>query len=146
MAIDDLLGLGLPVAPNPAPSPPLLKLNARAVLDPSTFQQKWRQLPISVSQEYSMNPQGVAALTTPQSLLQHMQGNSIQCIASGGQAPNFKFFFFAQKAESSSIFLVECVINSASCKAQLKIKADDQSTSQAFSALFQSALSTFGMT
>ncbi|GFS35407.1 adaptin family protein [Actinidia rufa] len=146
MAIDDLLGLGLPVAPNPAPSPPPLKLNARAVLDPSTFQQKWRQLPISVSQEYSMNPQGVAALTTPQSLLQHMQGNYIQCIASGGQAPNFKFFFFAQKAEESSTFLVECVINSASCMAQLKIKADDQSTSQAFAALFQSALSTFGMT
>lgn len=145
LAIDDLLGLGLAIAPNPAPSPPPLKLNARSVLDPSTFQQKWRQLPISVSQEYNINPQGVAALTTPQALLQHMQGQSIHCIASGGQAPNFKFFFFAQKAEDSSTFLVECVINSSSCKAQLKIKADDQTTSPAFSALFQSALSTFGV-
>uniref|UniRef100_A0A5B7BH30 Beta-adaptin-like protein n=1 Tax=Davidia involucrata TaxID=16924 RepID=A0A5B7BH30_DAVIN len=145
LAIDDLLGLGLPAAPNPAPSPPPLMLNAKAVLEPNTFQQKWRQLPISVSQEYSMNPQGVAVMTTPQALLRHMQGHFIHCIASGGQAPNFKFFFFAQKAEESSTYLVECIINSSSCKAQIKIKADDQSTSQAFSDLFQSALSKFGM-
>lgn len=52
LAIDDLLGLGLPVAPAPAPSPPPLTLNSKAVLDPSTFQQKWRQLPISLSQVY----------------------------------------------------------------------------------------------
>lgn len=81
----------------------------------------------------------------PQALPQHMQGHSIVCIASGGQAPNFKFFFFAQNAEeSSSTYLVECVINSSSCKVQLKIKADDQSKSSAFSELFQSALSKFG--
>ncbi|XAR69311.1 hypothetical protein NMG60_11000850 [Bertholletia excelsa] len=145
LAIDDLLGLGLPIVANPAPSPPPLKLNAKAVLDPSTFQQKWRQLPVSVSQECSVNPQGVAALTSPQALLRHMQGHSIHCIASGGQAPNFKFFFFAQKAEESSTYLVECIINSSSCKASLKIKADDQGSSEAFSALFQSALSKFGM-
>lgn len=96
-------------------------------------------------QEYSVSPQGVAALTAPQALLRHMQGHSIHCIASGGQSPNFKFFFFAQKAEESSTFLVECVINTSSAKAQMKIKADDQSVSEAFSALFQSALSKFGM-
>jgi len=52
MAIDDLLGLSFS-APAPAasqPAPPLLKLNAKAVMDPGTFQQKWRQLPISLSQ------------------------------------------------------------------------------------------------
>lgn len=54
---DDLFGLGLPTvsapAPTPAPaapSPPPLQLNSKAVLDPGTFQQKWRQLPISISQ------------------------------------------------------------------------------------------------
>ncbi|XAR70888.1 hypothetical protein NMG60_11027926 [Bertholletia excelsa] len=145
LAIDDLLGLGLPLAPDSAPSAPPLKLNASAVMDPGTFQQKWRQLPISVSQECSINPQGVAALTSSQALLRHMQGHSINCIASGGQAPNFKFFFFAQEANVSSNFLVECIINSSSCKAQIKIKADDQSSSQPFVSLFQSALSKFGM-
>ncbi|XP_021735609.1 beta-adaptin-like protein A [Chenopodium quinoa] len=146
MAIDDLLGLGFAApAPSSALVPPPLKLNAKAVIDPGTFQQKWRQLPLSLSQEIQVTPQGVAALTTPQSLLQHMLANSIHCIASGGQSPNFKYFFFAQKAEDTSTFLVECVINTSACKAQIKIKADDQSSSNAFSEIFQSALSKFGM-
>ncbi|KAI3864362.1 hypothetical protein MKX03_024203, partial [Papaver bracteatum] len=96
--------------------------------------------------EYSMNPQGIAALTSPQVLLRHMQAHSVHCIASGGQAPNFKFFFYAQKAEeATTFFLVECVINTSTSKAQMKLKADDQSLSEAFSTLFQSALSKFGM-
>ncbi|KAL8101676.1 beta-adaptin-like protein A isoform X1 [Apium graveolens] len=140
--IDDLLGLGLSVASTPAPA---LKLNAKPVLDPNTFQQKWRQLSVSLSEEASISPQGVAALSNLQSLLHHMQGHSIQCIASGGQSPNFKFFFFAQKSEEPSLFLVECIINSSSCKAQLKIKADDESSSFAFSKVFKSALSSYGM-
>lgn len=139
-AIDDLFGLGLSIAPSPP-----LKLNSKPVLDPSTFQQKWRQLSVSISQEESLSPQGVAAMTSPQALLRHMQSHYIHCIASGGQAPNFKFFFFAQKADEPATFLVECIINSSMCKAQIKIKADDQSASQPFSALFQSALSKFGM-
>ncbi|KAG8381866.1 hypothetical protein BUALT_Bualt05G0017400 [Buddleja alternifolia] len=145
LAIDELLGLGMPAAtePSPAPLPSDLKLNAKASLDPKAFQQKWRQLPVSFSQEISIDPEGVAAMATPQALPQHMQSHSINCIASGGQAPNFKFFFFAQKAEESSSYLVECIINSSSCKVQLKIKADDQSTSQAFSEMFQSVLSKF---
>lgn len=96
-------------------------------------------------QEITVSPVGVAALTTPQVLIHHMQGHSIHCIASGGQAPKFKFFFFAQKAEESSNYLVECIINSSTCQSQVKIKADDQSTLEEFSALFQSALSQFGL-
>ncbi|KAI3825505.1 hypothetical protein L1987_06995 [Smallanthus sonchifolius] len=140
--IDDLFGLGLSSSPSPSS---LLKLNAKAVLDPTTFQQKWRQLPVSTSQEGSISPQGVAAMTTPQALVRHMQVHYIHCIASGGQAPNFKLFFFAQKADEPSNFLVECIINTSTSKAHIKIKADDESASQAFSALFQSALSKFGM-
>ncbi|KAI3977433.1 hypothetical protein MKX01_000346 [Papaver californicum] len=145
-AIDDLLGLGPSIAPAPIPAPRSLNLNARAVLEAISFQRKWAQLPVSLSQEYSMNPQGIAALTSPQVLLRHMQAHSVHCIASGGQAPNFKFFFYAQKAEeSTTFFLVECVISTATSKAQMKLKADDQSLSEAFSTLFQSALSKFGM-
>ncbi|KAK6927402.1 Clathrin/coatomer adaptor, adaptin-like, N-terminal [Dillenia turbinata] len=145
LSLDDLLGLVSSSVPEPSSSSPSLKLNPKAAMDPATFQQKWRQLPISLSQEFFVNPQGLVALITPQILLQHMEGQSIHCAASGGQAPNFKFFFFAQKAEEPSMYLVECVINSSSSKAQVKIKADDKSTAEAFSAIFQSALSTFGM-
>lgn len=94
--------------------------------------------------EYSISPLGVAALTAPQVLLRHMQTHSVHCIASGGKAPNFKFFFYAQNAEEASNFLVECIINTSSSKAQIKIKADDQSSSLAFLDVFQSALSEFG--
>ncbi|MED6109287.1 hypothetical protein PIB30_032054 [Stylosanthes scabra] len=143
-AIDDLLGLDFSVGAAASPSPPPLSLNPKAVLDPGTYQQKWRQLPISLSEDFSLSPQGVAALATSNALLRHMQSHSIHCIASGGQSPNFKFFFFAQKAESASIYLAELLINSSSAKSQIKIKADDPSTSQAFSTIFQSALSKFG--
>ena len=102
-------------------------------------------LPGGSVQEISISPQGITALTTPRALIRHMQGQSIHCMASGGQAPNFKFFFFAQKAKESSNYLVECIINTSASKAQLKIKADDQSTSEAFSSLLQSALSKFGL-
>ncbi|GFP94474.1 beta-adaptin-like protein a [Phtheirospermum japonicum] len=144
-AIDELLGLGMPAGPNPAPPPSALLLNPKAVIDSNAFQQKWRQLPVSVSQDLLIDPRGVAAMINPQALPQHMQSYSIHCIASGGQAPNFKFFFFAQKAEESSAYLVECIINSSTCKAQSKIKADDQSTAHAFSELFQSALSKLSL-
>lgn len=75
-----------------------------------------------------------------------MQASSIQCIASGGQSPTFKFFFFAQKLDGPPLFfLVECIVNTSSAKAQVKIKADDATASEAFFGLFQSALSKFGV-
>lgn len=142
LAIDDLLGLSV----SAAPAPPSLKLNPKAALDPGTFQRKWGQLAVSISQDCSVSPQGIAALTTPQALIRHMQANSIQCIASGGQSPTFKFFFFAQKLDGPPLFfLVECIVNTTSAKAQVKIKADDATASEAFFGLFQSALSKFGV-
>ncbi|THU63540.1 hypothetical protein C4D60_Mb01t16860 [Musa balbisiana] len=142
LAIDDLLGLSVPAAP----APPSLKLNPKAALDPGTFQRKWGQLAVSISQDCSVSPQGIAALTTPQALIRHMQASSIQCIASGGQSPTFKFFFFAQKLDGPPLFfLVECIVNTSSAKAQVKIKADDATASEAFFGLFQSALSKFGV-
>lgn len=50
LAIDDLLGLDFSVGTAATPSPPPLNLNPKAVLDPGTFQQKWRQLPMSLSE------------------------------------------------------------------------------------------------
>lgn len=50
LAIDDLLGLDFSVGTAATPSPPPLNLNPKAALDPGTFQQKWRQLPISISE------------------------------------------------------------------------------------------------
>ncbi|KAI4999256.1 hypothetical protein ZWY2020_003845 [Hordeum vulgare] len=142
-SLDDLLGLGVPDTPAPPP-PPALALNSKPVLDPPTFQKKWGQLALSFSQECSLSPQGAASLMNPQSLIRHMQSNYIQCIASGGQPPNYKFYFYGQKAGAAAVYLVECIVNTASAKAQLKIKVEDGTTADAFSTLFQSVLSQFG--
>ncbi|CAL4962546.1 unnamed protein product [Urochloa decumbens] len=143
-SLDDLLGLGLNESPVPPPQP-TLTLNSKPVLDPGTFQKKWGQLALALTQECSLSPQGAASLMNPQSLIRHMQSNYIQCIASGGQPPNYKFFFYAQKDGATAFFLVECIVNTASAKAQLKIKADDGTAAETFSTLFQSALSKFGL-
>jgi hypothetical protein len=47
-SLDDLLGLGVTEAP--APTPPALTLNSKPVLDPGTFQRKWGQLALALSQ------------------------------------------------------------------------------------------------
>eukprot|EP00250_Pteridium_aquilinum_P017380 c23603_g1_i1 orf=141-2654(+) len=152
-AIDDLLGLGLPTtttpesAPAPAP-PPLLTLNAKPVLNPAAFQQKWRQLAASSTQEYTLSSQAVANLTGPQPLLKHMQAQLIHCIASGGQSPNFKFFFFAQKSNAAAglgFFLVECVVNVTSKKCTANYKTDESNLLENFASIFQSALLKFGL-
>lgn len=148
LAIDDLLGLGLPTMPAPAPTPALLALNAKPVLSPAAFQQKWRQLPVASTQEYTLSPQAVANLTGPQPLLRHMQAQSIHCIASGGQSPNFKFFFFAQKSSSpagSGYFLVECIVNNTSKRCTANYKTDESNLTESFADVFQSALLKFGL-
>ncbi|BAS73253.1 Os01g0626200, partial [Oryza sativa Japonica Group] len=52
---------------------------------------------------------------------------------------------YAQKDGATAFFLVECIVNTASAKAQIKVKADDGTAAEAFSTLFQSALSKFGL-
>ncbi|KAF6997612.1 hypothetical protein CFC21_013821 [Triticum aestivum] len=178
-SVSMILGNGVPDVPAPPP-PRALALDLRPVLDPRDFQNKWSQLALSFSQECSLTPQGAASLMNHQSLIRHMQNNYIQCVASGGQPPNHKFFFYGQKAGAAAFYslrsellvtkmdvsttkihldtfisrtsnserreyLVECIVNPASSKAQLKIKADDGATAEAFSTLFQSVLSEFGL-
>jgi hypothetical protein len=48
-SLDDLLGLGVTEAPAPPPQP-TLTLNSKPVLNPGTFQRKWGQLALSLSQ------------------------------------------------------------------------------------------------
>lgn len=149
LAFDDLLGLGQPTnSTDAAPPAAALRLNAKPILDPAAFQQKWRQLPVALSQEYSLPPQATASLTGPHPLLRHMQSLQIQCIASGGQSPTFKFFFFAQKSGSpagTGYFLVECIVNISSRSCTAKYKADDSTSCKDFAEIFHSALLKFGV-
>ncbi|CAK9859595.1 unnamed protein product [Sphagnum jensenii] len=142
-AIDDLLGLTFPAAP--VPTSPSLKLKPKPLLDPATFQRKWSQLTIASTLDHTLSQP--AALPSPQPLLRHMQAHSIECMASGGQAPKFKFFFFAQVADSppsTGFFLVEFVVNTSSGISQAKVKADNADLVPAFGDLFVSTLRKFG--
>eukprot|EP00246_Nothoceros_aenigmaticus_P013576 TRINITY_DN4752_c0_g1_i1.p1 TRINITY_DN4752_c0_g1~~TRINITY_DN4752_c0_g1_i1.p1 ORF type:complete len:351 (-),score=79.94 TRINITY_DN4752_c0_g1_i1:65-1096(-) len=143
--LDDLLGLG-DLTLSSAPPAPQFKLEVKPVLDPPTFKRKWGQLPLAQSLDIPLSPQAGALLTGPQAILRHMQAHSIQCMASGGQAPKLKFFFFAQTEGApagSGSFLVEFQINSP-LSSTAKVKADDTNLTSAFVEHFRSALRKFG--
>lgn len=140
---DDLLGLNTYDVSTPAPSS--LKLKAKPSLDPQAFQRKWGQLAVASTVDHTLA--NVAALSTPQPLIRHMQANLVEVMASGGKAPTFKFFFYAQAADSpptSGFFLVELIVNTSTASSQVKIKADDASLAPHFQELFLATLGSFG--
>lgn len=97
-------------------------------------------------QEERLSPAAVAALTTPIPLREHMASHQIQCMASGGSAPNFKFFFHAQRdgaAANSGVFLVEMMVNTALATANVKIKSDEGDLAPLFVEAFKRGLATF---
>lgn len=144
--LDDLLGGfgGLSTSqPQAPPPPPALQLVPRPTLDAGTFQRKWGQLPVGQAVEDSLPPAALAKLTTPQALLRHMASNSIACMASGGNAPSFRFFFYAQSAGASGFFLVELIVNTAKGTASSKVKAEQGHLVEPFLQMYRTALQSF---
>eukprot|EP00271_Cylindrocystis_brebissonii_P008450 TRINITY_DN22760_c0_g1_i1.p1 TRINITY_DN22760_c0_g1~~TRINITY_DN22760_c0_g1_i1.p1 ORF type:complete len:662 (-),score=187.19 TRINITY_DN22760_c0_g1_i1:319-2133(-) len=150
--LDDLLGLSLGdsrVEEKAAPVAPTVRLNPKPVLDAPSFQKKWGQLAIAQTLTEKLSVLAVTALTAPPPLLRHMASHSIQCMASGGASPNFKFFFYAQQAAEMTgrpapFILVELLINTGTASANAKVKAEDAAQVPAFVAAFKQALASFG--
>eukprot|EP00898_Chlorokybus_atmophyticus_P000521 jgi/Chlat1/146/Chrsp1S03236 len=153
--LDDLLGgfgaLGLPsaapalaAAPAPPQKPPALMLSPRPVLDATTFQKKWGALPLATTLGARLPSTPALSAATTQDIIKHMSASSILCIASGGQAPNYKFYMFAQNADQSSLFLVELLMDRSTATATAKIKAENASTVGPFGELFTATLGKFG--
>lgn len=143
--LDELLGGfgGLSTSQPQDLQPPQLQLVTRPVLDAGTFQRKWGQLPVGKAVEEPLQPQALVKLSTPQALLRHMASSSIACMASGGAAPMFRFFFYAQSVEAgagSGFFLIELIVNSASGSASAKIKAEQEALVEPFVDVFRTAL------
>jgi hypothetical protein len=140
---EDLLGLNIYETSTPARTS--LKLKVKPSLVAQAFQRKWGQLAVASTLDHTLS--SPAALPTPQPLISHMQANLVEVMASGGKAPTFKFFFYAQAADSpptSGFFLVELVVNTSTGSSLAKIKADDASLATAFQELFLAILSSFG--
>lgn len=147
-SLDDLFGFTSSSLSQPeVPEVPTLKLNPRPVLDAETFRRKWSQFPLIQTLDETLSTQASAALLGPQPLLKHMASRNIQCMASGGTSPNFKFFFYAQKAGSppgNGVFLVELLVNKAAGTAVAKVKVEEVNLASGFVEEFKAALSSFG--
>ncbi|CAI5470132.1 unnamed protein product [Closterium sp. Yama58-4] len=153
-SIDSLLGLAAP-SPAPgggagledmlsgahAPVRPALVLSAKASLDAPSFQRTWSQLPVAATLEEKLPGTFITALSAPAPLLRHMAHRNIQCMASGGQRPAFRFFFYAQKADAApgGMFLVELQVNTNAGTASGKVKGAAGAADE-FAALFRDAL------
>eukprot|EP00242_Pyramimonas_sp_CCMP2087_P016044 CAMPEP_0198222198 /NCGR_PEP_ID=MMETSP1445-20131203/87032_1 /TAXON_ID=36898 /ORGANISM="Pyramimonas sp., Strain CCMP2087" /LENGTH=308 /DNA_ID=CAMNT_0043900619 /DNA_START=1 /DNA_END=927 /DNA_ORIENTATION=- len=109
-------------------APPSLQLHPQPVLDAATFQRKWGAL--AGSADTSSVMEGAAnslALVGVAPVKQAMLAHSIQTMASGGQAPQFKFFLYGQPAgegPSGAHILVELVVNTAARQATMTLKSD----------------------
>ncbi|KAG2490400.1 hypothetical protein HYH03_011200 [Edaphochlamys debaryana] len=115
---DGLGGLGGLGAPAPAPAAPApqreLALNPTARVAPAEFQAEWKRLPPAHASSQPVSGPNVAAITANnhRDFTQHMTQAYIHTIASGGQAPNYRYYFYGQAAgpSPSPLFLVEVLL------------------------------------
>mmetsp|Transcript_32786 Transcript_32786/g.83214 ORF Transcript_32786/g.83214 Transcript_32786/m.83214 type:complete len:924 (-) Transcript_32786:319-3090(-) len=125
----DLGSLGAP-APAPAPARPAvpeLHLNPSARVSPAVFQDKWKSLPVAHTQQDALTPATLAALAANahKDFTAHVAQAYIQTIASGGQQPTYKYYFYGQQSGSNSLLLVELVVRTDTRIASLTVKAEE---------------------
>lgn len=128
---------------------PPLSLHPKAVMDAPSFQRKWGQLAIAKTMDEKLPAAFLSSLSAPAPLLAHMAHKGIQCMASGGQAPTFRFFFYAHKADVAApggAFLVELQVNTSVGTAVGKIKAEEAVAlyTEELLEVFRRALLSFG--
>ncbi|GIL71417.1 hypothetical protein Vretimale_2716 [Volvox reticuliferus] len=147
--VGDALGLGLgPSTAAPAPPAPVqeLALNPKARVTAASFQEEWKRLPPAHSSTLSVSPATVAAITANnhRDFTQHMTQAYIHTIASGGQAPSFRYYFYGQNAgPSAALYLVELLLRSDSGNMQVTMKTGDTSSLPAFMELWNACLTGF---
>lgn len=113
-----------------------LTLMPKPVVDAKTFQANWGGLKNEVSVPLQLRQWVQKDVETL------MATASVLCMASGTVATTMKFYFFAREQGTSSLFLVEAVVNTTNGQMQCKIKAQDASKLPAFQQVFISALAS----
>ncbi|PNW83556.1 hypothetical protein CHLRE_05g234667v5 [Chlamydomonas reinhardtii] len=147
----DLLGLdGLGGAPAAA-APQELVLNPKARVSPGEFQAEWKRLPSAHSSSLSVSSANVAAITANnhRDFTTHMTQAYIHTIASGGQSPNFRYYFYGQTL-SGTLFLVEMLLRAdtsggggGSAATTVKTASPDPGQLAAFVELWSNCLAGF---
>lgn len=123
-----------PLAAAPAPSAAQLILNPQARISSSQFQDQWKILPIAHQyEERGLSPATLNAMAgneRDKAFSQHMQQAHVMTMASGGQAPLYKFYFYGQVVGSGSpLFFIELVVRTDSMSASVTIKTSPSSSS-----------------
>ncbi|KAG2423691.1 hypothetical protein HXX76_015081 [Chlamydomonas incerta] len=148
----DLLGLdGLGAAPAPAPASQELVLNPKARVSPAEFQAEWKRLPAAHSSSLAVSAANVAAITANnhRDFTTHMTQAYIHTIASGGQSPNFRYYFYGQTV-TGTLYLVEMLLRAdpsggagGSATTTVKTASPDPGQLAAFVELWSNCLAGF---
>ena len=104
-----------------------LKLNPNARLTSQAFQDQWKVLaPVHQYEEKVSlaSVQSMASNEKDKVFSRHMAQASIQTMASGGQAPVHKFYFYGQVVGTEALILVELVARSDTLSLQATIKTE----------------------
>ena len=114
---------------------------------PAAFQSKWASLPISSSTEEFIP--SLCALQVASDLARHLAPLGIATVASGGAAPQFKLYVYAQPmlqgGAPGGYVLVELLANAAAGAAALKIKAEEAHAVGPLLGLLKSGLESYAL-
>jgi len=107
-----------PLALHPSPS-----------LDAASFQARWSALPPAPGctagpRVLTLGANAASVLVAPPPLISHLATRGFATMASGGAPPAIKYYFYAQAADGSGLFLVEAVVNPAARSAHVVLKTD----------------------
>eukprot|EP00884_Botryococcus_braunii_P006125 jgi/Botrbrau1/15513/Bobra.0225s0004.1 len=142
LGLDDLLGG--PAPPAPLPTGPKLSLAPLPALAPAEFQGQWGMLPAAPRFTHPLTPAAVSVIEANkhQDFCRHLAASNIATMASGGQAPMYRFYFHAQEAGTGTRVLVEVIVNKTAGNASVTVKSSDVGLASSFSDLLRTCLNT----
>eukprot|EP00195_Chlamydomonas_chlamydogama_P008244 CAMPEP_0202904088 /NCGR_PEP_ID=MMETSP1392-20130828/27835_1 /ASSEMBLY_ACC=CAM_ASM_000868 /TAXON_ID=225041 /ORGANISM="Chlamydomonas chlamydogama, Strain SAG 11-48b" /LENGTH=846 /DNA_ID=CAMNT_0049591569 /DNA_START=246 /DNA_END=2786 /DNA_ORIENTATION=+ len=151
MDLGDMLGgLGMPSSAAPSHPPtsssaPELRLNSQARISSAVFQDNWKSLPAVHQYTERLSPATIAAMSanSHKDFCQHMTQAYIMTMASGGQPPTFKYYFYSQVADSGALVLVEVVVRTDACSASITFKSEAVEAMPQFMELWTNCLAGF---
>lgn len=151
--LEDLLGMGGMGAGAPAPSPPrpAVTFVQGAALAPAAFQAAWGAMePAATVAGAPLGAGGGASLAGgPRPLITHLASAGVNCIASGGAHPAYKYFLYAHCQGGAgvggqvSLALIELNVDCTGNAASGTIKTEDASLAGACKEVLEGALMRF---
>lgn len=125
---------------------PQLQLNPQAKISSPAFQEKWRTLPPIQQYTESLSAATVSAfpVNNHKDFTQHMTQAYIMTMASGGQPPLYRYYFYAQSATPPApYFLVEMIVHTESRQASITFKTEAPAAATQFLEVWKACLAGY---